>query len=55
MLEIVEAVEGPLSSELLISEHAPRDKFGIKAEKVHAAATDAAKRVLKNVKLSDLI
>ncbi|MCJ7729319.1 MAG: Rrf2 family transcriptional regulator [Sedimentisphaerales bacterium] len=55
MLEIVEAVEGPLSSELLISEHAPRDKFGIKAEKVHANATDAAKRVLKNVKLSDLI
>jgi Rrf2 family protein len=55
MLEIIEAVEGPLSSELLIAEHAPRDKFGVRAEKVHAAATDAAKKVLKNVKLSDLI
>ena len=55
MLEIIEAVEGPLSSELLMAEQAPRDKFGAKAEKVHAAATEAAKKVLKSIKLSDLI
>jgi Rrf2 family protein len=55
MLEIIEAVEGPLSSELLMAEQAPRDKFGAKAEKAHAAATEAAKKVLKNIKLSDLI
>ncbi len=55
MLEIVEAVEGPLASELMMTEHAPRDKFCVKTEKVHENATEAAKRVLKNVKLSDLI
>jgi Rrf2 family protein len=55
MLEIVEAVEGPLTSDLMMTEHAPRDKFCIKTEKVHENATAAAKRVLKSTKLSDLI
>lgn len=55
MLEILEAVEGPLTSDLMMTEHAPRDKFSIKAEKVHENATAVAKRVLKNVKLSDLL
>jgi Rrf2 family protein len=55
MLEIVEAVEGPLTSDLMMTEHAPRDKFCIKAEKVHENATAVAKRVLKNTKLSNLL
>ncbi len=55
MLEIVEAVEGPIVSDLMMTEHAPRDKFCIKAEKVHENATAVAKRVLKSTKLSDLI
>jgi Rrf2 family protein len=55
MLEIVEAVEGPLSSDLMMTELAPRDKFCKKTEKVHENATTAARRVLKNTKLSDLL
>jgi len=55
MLEIVEAVEGPIVSDLMMTEHAPREKFCIKAEKVHENATDVARRVLKSTKLSDLI
>jgi Rrf2 family protein len=55
MLEIVEAVEGPIVSDLMMTEHAPRDKFCIKTEKVHENAITVARRVLKNTKLSDLL
>ena len=55
MLEIVEAVEGPIVSDLMMTEHAPREKFCIKAGKVHENATNVARRVLKSTKLSDLI
>ena len=55
MLEIVEAVEGPIVSDLMMTEHAPREKFCIKAEKVHENATAVARRVFKSTKLSDLI
>ena len=55
MLEIVEAVEGPLPSDLMMTEHAPRNRFCIKTEKVHENATAAARRVLKSTKLSDLL
>ena len=55
MLEIIEAVDGPLSGQLHLDEHAPRDKFGIKAEKVYQKAVDQAKAVFKKTKFSDLI
>jgi len=55
MLEIIEAVEGPMSASLGLEEHAPRDQFRTKTEqayrKVVALTTDA----LKKIKLSDLI
>ncbi len=55
MLEVLEAVEGPLSTDLLLSEHAPREKFASKAEKTSQKAFTQARNVLKAVKLSDLI
>lgn len=55
MLEIIEAVEGPLSSTLLLSGRAPREKFASKAEKTSQKAFTQARNVLKAVKLSDLI
>jgi Rrf2 family protein len=55
MLEIIEAVEGPLSSNLVLSGHAPREKFAAKAEKTSQKAFTQARNVLKAVKLSDLI
>ncbi len=55
MLEIIEAVEGPLSSNLVLSGHAPREKFAAKAEKTSQKAFTQTRNVLKAVKLSDLI
>jgi len=55
MLEVLEAVQGPFTSDLLLSEHAPRDKFATKAEKTSQKAFTQARNALKAVKLSDLI
>ncbi|MHC4912957.1 MAG: RrF2 family transcriptional regulator [Planctomycetota bacterium] len=55
MLEVLEAVQGPLSSDLLLSEHAPREKFATKAQKTSQKAFTQARNALKAVKLSDLI
>jgi Rrf2 family protein len=55
MLEIIEGVDGPMTGQLYLREHAPKEKFSIKAEKVYEKALDEARKVLKNTKLSDLI
>ncbi len=55
MLEIVEAVDGPLASQLNLDEHAKRDKFSTRAEKAYANGLAAARAVYQKVKLSDLI
>ncbi|MHC4637963.1 MAG: RrF2 family transcriptional regulator [Planctomycetota bacterium] len=55
LLEIIEAVEGPMCSQLDLEEHAPREKFGVKAEKVYEKAIAQAKAVFVKAKLSDLI
>jgi Rrf2 family protein len=55
MLEIIEAVDGPLASQLNLDEHAKRDKFSTKAEKAYANGLAAARNVYQKVKLSDLL
>ncbi len=56
LLEIIEAVEGPLTSNLMLSDHAPpRDKFATRATKTAERAFTQAGNVLKAVKLADLI
>ena len=55
LLEVIEAVDGPMASQLNLSEHAPREKFGIKAEKIYAKALDQARAVFKKTKVSDLM
>lgn len=55
MLEIIEAVDGPLVSQLNLEEHAKNEKFGKKAEKVYADGLAAARNVYKKVRLSDLL
>ncbi|UCF43001.1 MAG: Rrf2 family transcriptional regulator [Planctomycetota bacterium] len=55
MLDIIEAVEGPLTSDLVLSDHAPRDKFAARAEKSSESAFKQARNALKAVKLSDLL
>jgi len=55
MLEIIEAVDGPLVSRLNLAEHAKKGKFSTKAEKAYAQGLDAARAVYQKVKLSDLL
>jgi Rrf2 family protein len=55
MLEIIEAVDGPLASQLNLDEHAKRDKFSTRAEKAYANGLAAARGVYQKVKLSDLL
>ncbi len=55
MLQIIEAVDGPMVSQLNLAEHAPRERFGIEAEKVYEKAIAQAKSVFEKAKLSDLM
>ena len=55
MLEIIEAVDGPLAGQLNLAEHAGSLKFGHKAEQVYAKAIAQARSVFERAKLSTLI
>jgi Rrf2 family protein len=55
MLEIIEAVDGPLTGELSLSEHAGHDKYGQRAEQVYNKAIATAKAVFEKTKLSSLL
>ena len=55
MLEIIEAVEGPMTSQLYLTELAPREKYSIKVEKAYEKAIGQAKAVFKKTKVSTLI
>ena len=55
MLEIIEAVDGPMGGPLDLFEEFPNEKFCIKMEKVYEKATAQAKAVYEKTKLSDLI
>jgi len=55
MLEIVEAVDGPMTSQLNLMEQAPREKFGAKAEHVYEKVLAQARSSFDKVKLSDLM
>lgn len=55
MLEVIEAVDGPLMSQLDLTELAPRDRFSKKTEKAYEKAINQARAVFKKTKLSDLL
>lgn len=55
MLDIIEAVDGPMASQLNLDEHSKRDKFSTRAEKAYANGLAAARGVYQKVKLSDLL
>jgi Rrf2 family protein len=55
MLEIIEAVDGPISGELLLAEQAKGEKFSVKADKVYAKAIAQARSVFDKTKLSMLL
>lgn len=55
MLDIIEAVDGPMVSQLNLAEHAKREKFSGKAEKAYAQGLAQARNVYKKTKLSALM
>ena len=55
LLDIIEAVQGPLGGSLNPTAYAPREKFALRAEKAYEKAVAQARATLKKVRLSDLI
>jgi Rrf2 family protein len=55
MIEVIEAIEGPMAVSLGLGEQAPKDRFGAKADQVYNKVNTQARDSFKKVKLSDLI
>jgi Rrf2 family protein len=55
MLQIIEAVDGPLTGQLNLAELMRGAKFGARADKVYEKAVAQARAVLAKTKLSDLV
>ena len=55
LLQVIEAVDGPMVSNLHLDEHARGEKFSARAEQVYAKAIAQAKNVFEKAKLSDLV
>ena len=55
MLQVIEAVEGPISGKLNIAKQARGDKFAPKAEQSYQKAIDQAKAVFTKIKIADLL
>ncbi|MHC4912579.1 MAG: Rrf2 family transcriptional regulator [Planctomycetota bacterium] len=55
MLQIIEAVEGPMISQLNLKEQARGEKFAARAEKNYEKAIAQAKSVFEKAKLTDLL
>jgi len=55
LLQIIEAVDGPMVSNLNLAEYSRKEKFGIRAEQVYEKAIAQARSVFEKAKLSDLL
>jgi Rrf2 family protein len=55
MLEIIEAVDGPLTGELNLSDQAGGDKVAARSEQMYNKAISQAKAVFQKTKLSALL
>lgn len=55
MLEIIEAVDGPLTGELNLAEQSGKDKFSTKTEATYNKAISQARNVFQKAKLSTLL
>ena len=55
MLEIVEAVDGELTSELNLAKQARKEKYGTKAQQTYDKAISGARSILQRAKLSNLL
>ena len=55
MLEVIEAVDGPLTGELNLSDQAGRDPYAVKAEQTYNKAISQARGVFQKTKLASLL
>ena len=55
ILQIIEAVDGPMTGQLNLAEQMRGARFGIRADKVYENAIAQAKAVFAKTKLSDLV
>jgi len=55
MLEVIEAVDGPLTGELNLSDQAGNDPYSVKAEQTYNKAISQAKNVFEKTKLASLL
>ena len=55
MLEVIEAVDGPLTGELNLTDQAGRDPYASKAEQTYNKAISQAKGVFEKTKLASLL
>ena len=55
MLQIIEAVDGPMVSQLDWVQQAHKQNFAVKAEQIYRKAIAQAKSVFQKAKLSDLV
>jgi len=55
MLQIIEAADGPMVSQLDMAEHAGGERFSVKAEQAYGKAIAQAKAVFEKTKLADLV
>lgn len=55
LLEIIEAVDGPLFSHLQLAEQTNNEPFSLKMEKVCRTATEKVRDIFSQAKLSDVL
>ena len=55
MLEIIEAVDGPLTGELNLADQAGNERFSVKAEQMYNKAISQARSTFQKTKLSALM
>jgi Rrf2 family protein len=55
MLEVIEAVDGPLTSELNLATQARNDTYGARVQQTYNKAISRARRVLQKTRLSNLL
>ena len=55
MLQIIEAVDGPMISQLNLAKQTRREKFSVRAEQIYEKAIAQARNVFEKTKLSDLM
>ncbi len=55
MLDVIEAVDGPMDNPLDLAEQAPKNKFADKVERAYGQVIAQSRNAFKRIKLSNLV